>query len=59
MKATRRNTSWGHPPSTATVPIKFDDYARSRITAAGLGERVRRRYNISNRGECHPHGSFG
>ncbi|WP_458646389.1 antitoxin VbhA family protein, partial [Mycobacteroides abscessus] len=32
--------------STAATRADQNDYARGKITAAELGERVRRRYNI-------------
>ncbi|BDN80121.1 hypothetical protein NJB1907Z4_C03360 [Mycobacterium pseudoshottsii] len=46
VRATRRNTELEGTRSTAATRADQDDYARGKITAAELGERVRRRYNI-------------
>lgn len=46
VRATRRNTELEGTRSTAATRADQNDYARGKITAAELGERVRRRYNI-------------
>lgn len=46
VRATRRNTELEGAHSTDATRADQDDYARGSITAAELGERVRRRYNI-------------
>lgn len=46
VRGTRRNTELEGTRSTAATRADQNDYARGKITAAELGERVRRRYNI-------------
>ncbi|WP_066904167.1 antitoxin VbhA family protein [Millisia brevis] len=46
VRATRRNTELEGSRSTPETRADQDDYARGAITAAELGERVRRRYNV-------------
>ncbi|BBY33283.1 antitoxin VbhA family protein [Mycolicibacter minnesotensis] len=46
VRATRRNTELEGARSTAATRADQDDYASGKITAAELGERVRRRYSI-------------
>lgn len=54
VRATRRNTELEGTRSTAATRADQNDYARGKITAAELGERVRRRYNIHRGGVPHP-----
>lgn len=46
VRATRRNSELEGARSTAATRADQDDYVRGKITAAELGERVRRRYSI-------------
>lgn len=46
VRLIRRSTELEGSSSTAATRADQDAYARGRITAAELGERVRRRYNV-------------
>ena len=46
VRAIRRSTELEGSRSTAATRADQVAYARGRITAAELGERVRRRYNV-------------
>ena len=46
VRAIRRNTELEGSRSTEATRDDQDAYARGAISAAELGERVRRRYNI-------------
>lgn len=46
VRSIRRSTELEGSRSTAATRADQDDYVRGAITAAELGDRVRRRYNI-------------
>ncbi|EHB48804.1 hypothetical protein MycrhDRAFT_5645 [Mycolicibacterium rhodesiae JS60] len=46
VRATRRSTELEGSRSTSATRADQDAYARGTITAAELGDRVRRRYNV-------------
>jgi hypothetical protein len=46
VRSIRRSSELEGSRSTAATRADQDDYVRGAITAAELGDRVRRRYNI-------------
>ncbi|WP_067974341.1 antitoxin VbhA family protein [Mycolicibacter icosiumassiliensis] len=46
VRSIRRSSELEGAQSTAATRADQDDYVRGAITAAELGDRVRRRYNI-------------
>lgn len=57
VRATRRNTELEGTRSTAATRADQNDYARGKITAAELGERVRQVQHPVTGVECRIHGT--